>query len=330
MSPREQPIVAVVEAPGERGWPGLEPLDAQAEVRRVSSAATDALIEALRDADVLVVTDFRADSLRRAFSEAKRLEWVHATSAGVDMLLFPELIESDVPVTNARGIFDRPIAEYVLGCMLLFAKDLLTSVELQRAHRWKHRDNERIQGRRVLVVGAGSIGRQIAQLARAVGMHVEGVASRRRDADPDFDAVYASADLDARLEHADFVAIAAPLTDATRGLFGAEQFRRMRRDARLINIGRGPIVQTDALTQALREGDIAGAALDVLEQEPLPADHPLWDMPQVVISPHMAGDVVGWRHALSEQFLDNFRRWREGRPLENLVDKKRGYVPPNR
>jgi phosphoglycerate dehydrogenase-like enzyme len=131
------------------------------------------------------------------------------------------------------------------------------------------------------------------------------------------------------LPEADFVVVAAPLTDSTRGLFNASAFKQMGSHARLINIGRGPIVDTDALVGALEAQELAGAALDVFEQEPLPEDHALWGMEQVIVSPHMAGDFQGWREALSEQFLDNFDRWRNGESLENVVDKDRGYVPPD-
>jgi len=130
-----------------------------------------------------------------------------------------------------------------------------------------------------------------------------------------------------RLAEYDFVVVAAPLTPATEGLFDAAAFAAMAPEARFINIGRGPIVRTDDLVAALREGQIAGAALDVFEEEPLPANHPLWDLPNTHLSAHMAGDVSGWRRALSEQFIDNFRRWRRGDPLRNLVDKEQGFVP---
>jgi phosphoglycerate dehydrogenase-like enzyme len=196
---------------------------------------------------------------------------------------------------------------------------------MKRRRIWEHRDTERVDGSRVLVVGAGSIGRTIARLVRAAGMAVEGVASHARAEDPDFDAVHGSAALHDALPHADYVVVATPLTDATHGLFDARAFARMKPSARFINIGRGPVVQTDALVEALRAGHIAGAALDVFEEEPLPDDHPLWTMPQVILTAHMAGDFIGWREALSAQFIENFGRWLRGEELVNLVDKRRGY-----
>ena len=326
------PVIAVLSSASSSGpskgsvWPGLEPLEREATVRHASTS--DQLTEAMREADVLLVTDFRTKIVRDAWPYARRLKWIHATSAGVDMLLFPELVESDVPLTNARGIFDRAIAEYVLGLILMQAKDLPGTLALQRERRWEHRDTERIEGASVLVVGAGSIGRRIGRLCSAAGMRTTGLARRAREDDPDFSAVHASGDLHALLPDADYVVIAAPLTEETRGLIDAAALERMKPAARLINIGRGEIVDTDALVDALRAGRIAGAALDVFHEEPLPADHPLWAMPNVIVSPHMAGDFLGWREALSAQFLDLLSRWKEGGDLWNVVDKQRGYAGP--
>ncbi len=322
------PTIALLTAPGEATPPGLEPLEGRAEIRHATDR--EGLIDAVAEADILLVTDFRSALVAEAWPHARRLQWVHATSAGVDALLFPELIASSVPLTNARGIFDRPIAETVLGLVLLFAKDLRTTLALQERREWRHRETERIAGRHALVVGAGAIGRQIARLLTAAGLTVDGVASRPRADDPDFGAVHGTEALQAHLSEADYVVIAAPLTAATAGLFDAAAFRAMAPSARLINIGRGPIVVTDDLVAALQQGAIAGAALDVFEQEPLPAGHPLWGMENVVVSPHMAGDFRGWRAALSAQFVANFERWAAGAPLHNVVDKQRGYVPPER
>lgn len=321
-----KPIVTVLTAAGDNPPPGLEPLYGRAEVRHVDGV--DGLRRQLPETEILLVTDFRSDALRQAWPAAGRLRWIHATSAGVDAILFDELVTSDVVVTNARGIFDDAIAEYVLGTILMFAKDSRANIELQQRHEWRHRDTERIAGKQVLVVGAGAIGCAIARQCRAAGMRVQGVARRSRDGDEDFETVHAIDTLEAQLPRADYVALAVPLTPDTRHLFGDARFAAMRRSARLINIGRGPLVDTDALVRALRERRIAGAALDVFEKEPLPPDHPLWDMDNVLMSAHMAGDFIGWREALSRQFLDNLARWQDSERLHNIVDKARGYVPP--
>lgn len=320
----EKPVITVLIAPEEALPPGIEQLAEAATLRQAWDA--ESLSATLPGTHVLCITDFRTDALRKAWPCADHLRWIHATSAGVDAVLIPEVRASDIALTNARGTFDRPIAEYVLGQIIAFAKDFHRNWELQQRQEWIHRDTERVQGKRVLVVGAGSIGREIARLTRAAGMVAEGIARSERSADPDFEAVHAAHDLCVRLPYADFVVVAAPLTPATKGLFDAAALRCMKRSARLINVGRGPIVVTDALVQALREGWIAGAALDVFEEEPLPANHPLWTAPNTVLSAHMAGDFLGWRAALIEQFIDQFHRWRRGEPLHNLVDKGRGYV----
>lgn len=308
--------VLVLVAPDEDDLPGLDGLPDDAKITTVREESE--LRAALPDAEVLVVTDFRTGLLERCWPSDTRLKWVHATSAGVDALMFDALIESGVTLTNARGVFDRGIAEYVLGAVLLFAKDTLGNLHYQREHQWCHRDTELIEERQVLVIGAGSIGGEVAQLLRATGMKVTGVARSARE-DNRFDQVIANDDLFDALPEADVVVITAPLTGATQGLFDAKAFAAMKTSARLINVGRGPIVNTDDLVTALRNSDIAGAALDVFEEEPLPRRHPLWDMPNVMISAHMAGDFIGWRKALGEQFVDNFRRYRESSALFNVV-----------
>jgi phosphoglycerate dehydrogenase-like enzyme len=321
---RRTPVVAILGATREEPPPGIGPVVDSASVRFAADAAE--LERVLGGAEVLFVWDFRSTELREAWHRADRLEWVHVAGAGVDTVLFPDLVESSVTVTSSRGIFDRSIAEYVLGLMLLFAKDFHRSFEYQRSRRWLHRETEMLAGKRLLVVGAGPIGRMVARHARCVGMKVSAVARTARSSDEDFGRVLASEDLNEALSDADYVVIAAPLTAQTEGMFGTAQFGCMKRSARLINVGRGRIVDEPALVDALRDGQIAGAALDVFWQEPLPGDHPLWDMPQVVISPHMSGDFVGWLEALGELFVENFRRWERGDELLNVVDKERGYA----
>ena len=313
------PLIAVLTAADEPLLPGL---DAVASASIVHVQQESQLATLLPQVDVLVTTDFRNGWLQRHWPGQHRIRWVHATSAGVDVLQFEPLWSSDVIITNARGVFDRGIAEYVLGAILLFAKDTLGNLHHQRAHRWAHRETSLIAGRRALVVGAGSIGRKVAALLGAVDMRVTGVARSARQ-DAAFDAVHADSALPTLLPQSDYVVITAPLTERTRGLFDAVMLGHMRREAVLINVGRGPIVCTKSLADALKRGALAGAALDVFEQEPLPPEDPLWSMPQVMISAHMAGDFIGWRHALAEQFLQNLLRWQRGEPLLNRVERNR-------
>ena len=318
-------VIAVQGAASTREVPGLSAL---AEDARWYFAQNEIqLREALGEAEILLGWDFRAGILREVWPEARRLKWIHWGGAGVDALLFPELVESDVMVTNARGVFDRPMAEYVLGLIIAFTKRFAETWARQSRRRWRHRLTDTLQGKNVLIIGAGSIGRETARLCATVGMCVSGVGRRARDGDPDFGRVHACESLHRALPDADFVVIAAPLTRETRRLFTAEHFRRMKRSARLLNVGRGAIVDQADLVRALDTGEIAGAALDVFEEEPLPATSPLWSLPNVIVSPHMSGDFNGYEHALAEVFIENYRRYREGEPLLNLVDKTLGFVP---
>ncbi|MBQ1081851.1 MULTISPECIES: D-2-hydroxyacid dehydrogenase [unclassified Nocardiopsis] len=331
----ERPRLVVLR--GEDLPPGHERIDDHPRLGEVVYATADELSATLPGADVLLVWDLFTEALADSWSKADSLKWVHAATTGVDNLMFPGLVESDVLVTNSRGVFDEHIAEYVLGLVISFAKDFQGTWDLQRERQWRHRETERVAGRRVLVVGTGPIGRAIARKLTAVGMDVRGSGSHARDGDPDFGSVAESSlaepgadggrTLLDELPEADYVVVAAPLTESTRGLVGREFLDLMKPTARLVNIARGPIVVQSDLVAALDRGAIAGAALDVFEREPLKAINPLWGLPGSVVSPHMSGDVVGWREDLVELFLDNLARYLDGRGPRNVVDKSRGYVP---
>ncbi|GFG52046.1 D-2-hydroxyacid dehydrogenase [Mycolicibacterium agri] len=319
--PRTRPVIAVLCEKATDRPPGLDDLDVDFRF-----CAADGLADALRGARALLLWDFFSKALRDAWSHADQLEWIHITAAGVDTLLFDELRNSDVVVTNARGVFDRPLAEYVLGAVIAYAKDSLTSYDLQRRHEWRHRETRSVTGATALVVGTGGIGREIARLLRAAGMVVRGAGRRAASDDPDFGEVVESANLAREVGWCDHLILAAPLTPQTRGLVNKEVLAAMKPDAHLVNIARGPMVDESALLAALTQRRIGGATLDVFETEPLPADHPLWDAPNVTITAHMSADVVGWRETLAEQFATNVRRWLAGQPLLNVVDKQLGYV----
>ena len=287
----------------------------------------DGLAEAVRGARALVLWDFFSSAVRDVWRDADALEWIHVTAAGVDTLLFDELRDSDVVVTNAHGVFDRPIAEYVLGAVIAQAKDSRNSFDLQHRHEWQHRETRSIAGARALVVGTGGIGREIARMLGAAGMEVRGAGRRAAADDADFGVVVASEDLATEAAWCDHLVLAAPLTPATRGLVDAAVLSAMKPDAHLVNVGRGALVDESALVSALIERSIGGATLDVFDIEPLPIDHPLWEAPNVTITAHMSGDVVGWRDTLAAQYTENVRRWLVGQPLRNVVDKKLGYIP---
>lgn len=294
------------------------------QVRWVEDPAD--LPAALRGADALLLWDFTSHALQGALGGADRLRWIHSASAGVDQLPYSEVRGRGITVTNARGMFDRPIAEYVAGCLLDFAKDTHRSARLQAARVWRHRLTEDLAGTRALIVGTGAIGRQIARTLGALGVEVAGAGTRARGGDPDFGDVVDSAQLAAHVVAFDWLINATPLTPATTGLIDAAVFAAMRPTARLVTIGRGPTVITADLVTALRDGQIAGAALDVVDPEPLPEDHPLWALPTAVLTPHMSGDTHGWERRLAQQFAANLERFEAGRPLENTIDLDKGYA----
>ncbi|HSH42753.1 MAG TPA: D-2-hydroxyacid dehydrogenase [Arenicellales bacterium] len=323
MSSAPDPTVTVFGAEGVKDLPGLEAVAGDLRLRFAASAGE--LERLIPDTEILLSWDFRADILEDIWPQAGELRWIHWSGAGVDAALFPGLRDSSVALTNARGVFDRPIAEYVLGLVLCMAKGFPRTVLAQQRRQWDFRLSESIAGRSALVVGAGNIGSAIGGMLRAAGMRVAGVGRSARDGDPVFGKVHAFDELDRLLGEVDYVINITPSTPATRGLFPAERFRRMKASARFINVGRGDAVDEPALVEALRQGAIAGAALDVFAEEPLPESSPLWEMDNVIVSPHMSGDVHESVPALVEQFVDNLRRYLDGQPLLNVVDKQRGY-----
>jgi phosphoglycerate dehydrogenase-like enzyme len=276
----------------------------------------------LPEADVLLVWDFTSHAVRKAWpGEGPRPRWVHTASAGVDHLMCPELAASDTVVTNARGVFEQPIAEYVAALVLAMAKDLPRTLELQRRGEWRHRESQRVAGTRAVIVGSGPVGRTVARVLKALDIRTAVVGRTPRT------GIHGPKDLDRLLARADWVIAAAPLTDDTRGMFDARRFGVFQPSARFVNVGRGALVDEEALAAALAKRWIAGAALDVFAAEPLGPDSPLWRLPGLIVSPHMSGDTVGWRDELGAQFVELFERWAAGRPLFNVVDKQRGYVP---
>lgn len=324
------PVVALLISPDDPPPGNLAELEELATVRLCTA---DDLGAALPGADVLVLWDFFSRGLADHWGAATAsLRWVHVCAAGVDSLLFDGLRASDVVVTNAHGVFDRPIAEFVLAAVLARHKGLHESMALQRDHEWRHRETVATHRTSALVIGTGGIGRAIAKLLRAVGVRVVGAGRTARDSDPDFGHVVATDDLAAQVGGFDTVVAIAPLTEQTAGMIDATVLAAMKPGAHLVNVGRGELVDEAALVESLRSGHLGAATLDVFVTEPLPADSALWDLPGVAISAHMSGDAVGWREALAEQVLDNLRRYvaagtaDPAEMLVNVVDKERGYI----
>ena len=305
--------------------PQLEEIQAEAEIRLATTV--DELRVALPGADALLGWNFRADNLRQAWDAADRLRWIHWGGAGVDAAMFAELVASDVVLTNARGIFDRPMAEWVLGMILCFAKRIPETLASQARSSWDYRMSETVLGKRALVVGVGSIGRAIGRLLRAAGMEVEAVGRRARSGGEDFSRIHAIDELHSRLPLADYVILITPLTEHTRNLFGAAEFDAMAAHARFINVGRGALVVEEDLLAALDQGRIAGAALDVFVEEPLPSDSPFWRAPNCIVSPHMSGDYIEYEADMAVQFIANWKRFVAGEPLAYPVDKQLRFVP---
>jgi phosphoglycerate dehydrogenase-like enzyme len=279
------------------------------------------------DADALLVWSARGGYLRRHWSEFTRLRWVQVGSAGVDRVLFPELVASDVTLTNSRHIFDEALAEYTIGLMLALSMDLQTTMRHQLEHRWVQRESDTLAGRSAVLVGVGPIARRTAQLAKAFGMSVRGIGRTARSGDPDFGDIAGPGGVHALFAEADYVVMILPSTPETVGMIDAAAIGALKPTARLVNVGRGVTLDQDALASALREGRLAGAALDVMTPEPLPSDSPLWDIPNLIISPHMSGDRTGWQQDIARLFLTNLDRFRSGQPLLNVIDKQLGYAP---
>lgn len=316
-------VVTIFGVKSEDELPGLATIRDVVELRLAPTE--EDLARVIGDTDILMSWDFRAGVLKRVWPDARQLRWVHWAGAGVDAALFPELCDSDVLLTNARGIFDRPMAEYVLGLVLCFAKGFPRTIRSQSRRHWDFRLTEYINGRTALVVGVGNIGREIATLLSAIGMRLIGVGRTARAGDPLFGDIHALGELDTLLAQADYVINITPSTPDTRGLFSTDRFARMKSSARFINVGRGDAVDQDALVEALRSNTIAGAALDVFAQEPLPETSPLWELDNVIVSPHMSGDIADSHAALVAQFIENLHRFTRGEALNNVVDKRQGY-----
>lgn len=317
------PVIAVMGARGADEIPGLDTLESELEIRFPSK--DQSLADIIGGAQIVLSWDFQSNEFREAWKTADELEWIFWAGAGVDSLLFPELVESDVVLTNVRGVFDRSMAEYVLGFIIAFGKQFPQSWRLQSRRVWKHRLNEQLKGKQVLIVGVGSIGREIARVLGAFGLKVSGVGRRHRE-DPDFGVIYDGQELNPQLGNADFVVVVCPSTTQTRGMFGAPQFEAMKDSARLINVARGEILDETALIEALRKGQIAGAALDVFTNEPLPDESPLWRMDNVIVSPHMCGDFHESLAVMADAFFENLKRFRKGDPLANIIDKTAGFA----
>jgi phosphoglycerate dehydrogenase-like enzyme len=279
------------------------------------------------EADAILFAHVDGSLLSEVLPLAARARWVHALWTGVDWILSPAMLAHPAPLTNGRGVFRWPLADWVVATMLCFAFDLRRIIRQQEQRIWKPFVGTTLAGRTLGIVGYGAIGSAAATRARTFGMKI--AALRRRPElsvdDPLVDQNYGPKQLDELMAASDYVLAAAPLTAETRGLIGQNEIARMKATSVIINVGRGPVIDEQALVLALESGKIRGAALDVFNVEPLPADHPFWRLPNVLLSPHTADRVEGFLGPAFDCFFKNLGRFRKGEELLNVVDKVSGY-----
>jgi len=284
--------------------------------------------EEIVDAEIAIAWSIRAQQI----TAARKLRWIYSPAAAVNQLMFPELINSDIVLTNAREVHGPVVAEHVMALIFALAKKIPDSVRLQQKHIWGQQilwDEvprvREVAGATLGLIGLGSIGRAVVKSTKALGMKVIAAREHPEKGSEGADAVYGPNQIDDIFGQGDYIVLAAPVTESTEAIANAERLALMKPEACLINVGRGPLVDEPALAIALREKKIGGAALDVFPKEPLPADSPLWDVPNLLITPHTAAltDKLWERHYAL--FSENLRRYMGGAPLLAVVDKVRGY-----
>jgi phosphoglycerate dehydrogenase-like enzyme len=309
--------------------PQLAMLEKQlAGVKAIAGNSVEAFEQAAVDAGVLFNWSGSLALFRNVFGICPNLRWVHSRSVGLERSLFPELADSPVLLTNGSGVFSASLGEFALAAILYFAKDLRRMIRNQTAGVWEAFDVMPVTGHTVGIIGYGDIGRAIAARVRPLGMTVLALkrhASPTSGTDPLVEQTYSPERRMEMLSRCDYVVVAAPLTSETRGMIGGPEFAAMKPTAVAINVGRGPVINEEALVSALSNGRIKGAALDVFDQEPLPQGHPFYKLENVLLSPHCADHTPDWLDNAMRFFIEQFRRFRKGEPLLNVVDKKLGY-----
>jgi len=286
------------------------------ELIAVNCASEEEAEREIQDAD-----GFYGAITPRILQAARQLRWVQAHLAGLEHYMFPELIDHPAVLTNMRGVYSDMVPEHAFGLMLGLARGLHRYAWLQKERRWEPREVQLLAGQTLGIIGLGGIGRGVAKRGAAFEMRVIAV-DPKAEKPPEVEVLLRPEGLHHLLEQSDFVVICAPHTPETERMIRREQLRRMKRTAYLINVGRGIIVDLHDLTEALRAGEIAGAGLDVFEVEPLPADHPLWGMENVIITPHVAANTPEVSERWLGVLLENLHRFVRGEPLVNVVDKR--------
>jgi glyoxylate/hydroxypyruvate reductase A len=273
-----------------------------------------------------VLFDVDGPSTSNFEASVPRLRWIQASSSGIgEWVRMLGIIDSPIVVTNAAGIHSVPLAEFVVFAMLYFARSWPRMVAEQRAHHWERCAIETLAGKTLGIVGLGNVGRSVARLAQPFGMRTIGVRRSPGAGEYGVDAVYGPDGLDTVLRESDYLALCVPHTPETVGMLDARKIASIKRGAVVVNIARGSVIDEPALIEALRSGQLGGAALDVVAREPLSPDSPLWDMPNVLITPHSMSTATDENERLTTLFCDNLRRYLGEQPLHNVIDKVRGY-----
>lgn len=315
----------VVENPKEPKPPLLDMMPGY--VNYVQGTTLADLETSLADAEVILSWGAKRDLMTELLAKSPKLRWIHSRSAGLDGLMFPELVESPVPLTNGRGVFSQSLGEFIIGAVLFFAKDMKRMLRSQKEGRWDQFDVQEIRGQTIGIVGYGDIGRAIAKRASALEMKV--LAMRRRpelsEGDPYISEMFSFDQKRELMERCDYVVSALPLTPETKDFLSVADFAAMKKSAIFMNVGRGPVVDEPALIAALESGQIRGAALDVFAVEPLPNGHPFYSMDNVLMSAHCADNTAEWLNDAIRFFYQNLERFSKNEPLLNIVDKKAGY-----
>jgi phosphoglycerate dehydrogenase-like enzyme len=317
------PLLLVIADPSA---PFLKPLESLPNgVRAIVSDDPVKLNEAAPEADAILYAASKAAVLQSVLPQASRVRWIHSLWTGVEGILTPEMLAHPAQLTNGRGVFRWPLADWVVAVMLHFSFDLGRVIRQQQAGVWEPFIASMLEGKTLGIVGYGSIGSAAASRAKGFGMKIAALRRKEGKSDPTVDAFYTRPQLQELMSASDYVLLAAPVTPETRGMIGAAEIAAMKPSAVMVNVGRGPVVDEAALIQALQAGKIRGAALDVFAVEPLPAGHPFYKMTNVLVSPHTADRVEGFLGPPVEAFLENLDRFLKGEPLENVVDKHAGY-----
>jgi phosphoglycerate dehydrogenase-like enzyme len=286
----------------------------------------DMCAQAGKDATVILLWSGTRELLREILGICRKVRWVHSRAAGLDNVLFPELVDSQILLTNGRGVFSSSLGEFVLAAILYFAKDFRRMVRNQRADVWEPFDVQEVGGQTVGIVGYGDIGRAVAKCVHSMSMRV--LATKRHVPEsPDslVEHFYKPEEQREMIALCDYIVVTAPLTEETRHMISDAEFAAMKPTAVVINVGRGPVIDEAALLRALTARQIKGAGLDVFEHEPLPAGHPLYKLENVLLSPHCADHTSDWQDQAMHFFMSQYGRFEKGEPLKNVVNKRLGY-----